>query len=124
MPTILVVDDEETIVELLRELLVEEGYLVTTATSTAATLPLVRGGHFDLILSDTMGSRPPDLFAWLGELRSATTDRVLIFSAYPPTSFSGWQEKGYAGVIGKPFDLDALLTTVARLTAKAADAGS
>lgn len=50
--TILVVDDEENICQLLRELLENEGYKVTTALSGKEGLARLKKEKFDLVLLD------------------------------------------------------------------------
>jgi two-component system phosphate regulon response regulator PhoB len=52
--TVLVVEDEESIVELLRYNLVKEGYAVTAAVSGEEGMTLARQRHPDLILLDLM----------------------------------------------------------------------
>ncbi len=37
---------------------------------------------------------------------------VLIFSAHPASAFDGYAERGFAGVISKPFYLNELLATI------------
>ncbi|HEU4649566.1 MAG TPA: sigma-54 dependent transcriptional regulator [Gemmatimonadales bacterium] len=51
-PTVLVVDDESGILDTLRILLRNEGFEVTTAQGGKAGLEQIRGGAFDIVLSD------------------------------------------------------------------------
>jgi CheY-like chemotaxis protein len=51
-PHILVVDDDEVAVELLREALVADGYHVTVATNGNDALDLVRTSPFRLLITD------------------------------------------------------------------------
>jgi CheY-like chemotaxis protein len=55
MPSILVVDDDEGVLECLDLLLKRAGYSVTTADSGEQALALTQAGHtFDLLLTDFM----------------------------------------------------------------------
>ncbi len=58
---ILVVDDEENILEILREFLENEGYAVRTAADGAQGLEAFRGGAFDLVITDL---NMPELSGW------------------------------------------------------------
>lgn len=76
--TILVVDDEVAVAELLADILREDGYGVAIARSGSDALDQIRGADFDLILSDL---RMPDLdgpamFAALAERRPELAARV------------------------------------------------
>ena len=54
MNKILIVEDDETIIELMRLCLVKNGYACTTATDGAVALELIEAQLFDLILLDIM----------------------------------------------------------------------
>ncbi|MEJ2204797.1 MAG: sigma-54 dependent transcriptional regulator [Gemmatimonadota bacterium] len=51
-PKVLTVDDEQVVCESIRRVLSEEGYEVSTSTSSRAGLELLRKEHFDLLLLD------------------------------------------------------------------------
>ena len=55
---ILVVDDEKSILLLLKEALTQWGYQVTTASSAVDALALLKNGIFDALISDI---RMPDM---------------------------------------------------------------
>jgi DNA-binding response OmpR family regulator len=52
--SVLVVDDSEFNLNLVRKILADEGYAITTASSGEEALELVLEQHFDLILLDIM----------------------------------------------------------------------
>jgi DNA-binding response OmpR family regulator len=52
MPKVLVVDDDETILKLIKMRLEVEGYVVGTASSAEAALELARAETFDVALLD------------------------------------------------------------------------
>ncbi len=112
---ILLIDDDEALRELVSEVLSEEGYAVETAGSIPTAHALLDRASYDLILSDTISADMGNSWLWLEQLRQSTTIPILIFSAYDASRFNHWQERGYAGVLTKPFDLDHLLAVVADL---------
>ena len=115
--TLLVIDDEQPILELLGEALTEEGLRVTLAPDLPAALAALDRDRFDLVLADSLAEFDPEfaLDQWpaLEAIKTgADTSRVVIFSAHPRQHFACWQERGFAGFIAKPFDLDELVETV------------
>lgn len=52
---------------------------------------------------------------WQEEVRAHTTAPVVIVSAHTASVFRGWQDRGFAGLLTKPFDLDMLVALVAAL---------
>jgi CheY-like chemotaxis protein len=110
-PSVLVVDDDDSIREVLSEVLRDEGYGVVCASNGAQALDELRNhGHPDLMLLDLM---MPVMSGWeLLELLQSSADlsriRVVIVSAM---SAPGPYEH-----LAKPIDLDRLLATVSRLT--------
>ena len=80
--TILVVDDEEIMREILETLLKREGYDVRVASSGAEGLDLARALPFDAALVDIM-MPGLDGFATLDELKRIDEDlAVIIITAY------------------------------------------
>ncbi len=112
---ILLIDDDDAIRELTSEVLSDEGYVVETADSIPAAHALLGQASYDLILSDTISSEMGNSWLWLEQLRQSTSVSILIFSAHDASRFNHWQERGYAGVLTKPFELDHLLALVADL---------
>lgn len=124
MTTVLVADDSETILLLLRTRLELAGYDVETAADgqevTERIDPDSDDGP-DLLLLDAMMPRKSGIDA-LRELREAGVDTpALIVSAHQnrddanaPTDLE------ISGYVTKPIDFDLLLGAVAELTAKAA----
>jgi len=54
VPVILVVDDEEPMVDLLTDILEDQGYAVITAHNGRVALQLAQEQHPDLVISDVM----------------------------------------------------------------------
>jgi len=115
--TILVVDDELDIVDVLSDLLTAEGYRVVTATNGREGLARLADAEArpDLVLLDRM---MPVVDG--AEMRRAMRADPLL-AAIPVVMMSAAegrrlsQELGCAAFLKKPFDLGSLLDTVARL---------
>jgi two-component system response regulator CpxR len=111
-PSILVVDDDDSIREVLAEVLREEGYDVACASNGEQALSEVREhGHPDLMLLDLM---MPVMSGWelLEQLQaSAELSRIPVVVVSAMNAPGAWEH------LAKPIELDRLLATVDRLTA-------
>jgi CheY-like chemotaxis protein len=119
MPTILVADDSETILLLMRTRLEMAGYTVETASDGQEVVELLAdGGEPDLLLLDAMMPRKSGIDA-LRELRAAGNEvPALIVSAHQnPGDADAPTDIEIDGYITKPIDFDLLLETIAALTA-------
>jgi DNA-binding NtrC family response regulator len=113
---ILVVDDEKSILLLLKEALTQWGYQVTTASSAVEGLELLKGGLFDAIISDI---RMPDMSGLdlLREIRKQDeTIEVVMMTGYP-TIASAVQalKEGAYDYLSKPLILDELRHLMSRM---------
>ena len=120
MTRILIADDSETILLLLRTRLEMEGYEVMTAADGEEVMALLEGSapenEPDLILLDAMMPRKSGIDV-LRELREAGRETpVLIVSAHQENTTIGEDGGMASGYIGKPIDFDLLLERVAELT--------
>jgi CheY-like chemotaxis protein len=115
---ILVVDDEAAIAEVLSELLEMAGYQVMVALNGDDALAVVGRDRPDLILTDVMmaGMDGPTLCCKLGENPSDRQIPVLFMSAV--RRVSAVNGCNMVGFIAKPFDIDLLLETIARVLEK------
>ena len=113
--TILLVEDEESLRELTRDLLVQGGYTVLTANSGPQTLEVVHAhqGNIHLLLSDVVlpGIRGPELASKVSASRPEV--KVLFMSGYTDYSVgaNGELEAGRF-FLSKPFTRNALLGKV------------
>src|SRR3989442_12998307 len=111
--TILVVDDEEIMREILETLLTREGYDVRVASSGAEGLELARSLPFDAAIVDIM---MPGLngIETLDELKRIDEDlAVLIITAYASVeSAISAMKNGAFDYITKPFKNDEVLVVV------------
>lgn len=119
MATILVADDSETILLLMRTRLEMAGYTVLTAADGQEVVDAVAGtGAPDLFLLDAMMPRKSGIDA-LRELRGAGHEApALIVSAHQnPGDADAPTDLAINAYITKPIDFDRLLETIAALTA-------
>ena len=113
-PTILIVDDEPSICELLYHWLTSEGHECVMASSAEMALELLTTDKFDLVLSDIMmpGMSGVDL---LGVVRSKHPGVAVIMATAVDdrkTAIMTLQLGAYGFVI-KPFDKNEILINVA-----------
>lgn len=111
--SILVIDDDETICSLFRDVLEDSGYKVTTVNNANEALKLVKTSDFDLIFLDLMlpEMNGADL---LGHIRAIKQDvPVTMITGYPESDLM-MQALGYGplGVIKKPFSAANILIAV------------
>ncbi len=121
MKTVLVADDEPTLLSLIAELLADEGYDVVTARDGREALELASRRAPDLILLDVMmprldGREALRLMRDRPELREVP---VAMMSA----GIREDQVPPGVALLPKPFDLDRLLALVARLVEPDTEAG-
>lgn len=116
MATILVVDDEFGISELLEALLTDEGHRVLTATNGRQALERMTEARPDLVISDLM-MPVMDGAALLHAMRERGDWREIPFvlmCALPELSIADRVE-GYDGFLRKPFRMDDVVRYVDRL---------
>src|SRR5499427_542940 len=111
--TILVVDDEEIMREILETLLTREGYDVRVASSGAEGLEMARALTFDAAIVDIM-MPGLDGIATLDELKRIDEDlAVIIITAYASVeSAISAMKAGAFDYITKPFKNDEVLVVV------------
>lgn len=115
MPTILVVDDKDSMRNMLAETLVEEGYRVDCAPDGRRALELVRNKSYDLVLTDL---KMPDVdgLEVLGGVKESDSDTsVIVMTAYGTIEDAvAAMKKGAYDFITKPFDTDHLCVLISR----------
>ena len=111
---ILIVDDQETNVALLEQLLADNGYTAVTSTMLPAEVcALHRKEPYDLILLD-LQMPVMDGFAVMEGLKTNTTDAylpVIVLTAQPGHKLRALQA-GAKDFISKPFDLVEVKTRI------------
>lgn len=114
MKTVLIVDDDFAITEVVREILAIEGYATLTAGDGREALAQLDGARPDLVLLDLM---MPVLDGWqmLEAMRAEPARRgvpVVVMSAVAPREAA----PPCIAVLQKPFPLDSLVEIVRRVT--------
>jgi len=113
---ILVVDDEKSILLLLKEALTQWGYEVTCAASAVEALELLKNGLFDALISDV---RMPDMTGLdlLREIRKQDESIEVVMMTGYPTIASAVQalKEGAYDYLSKPLILDELRHLMARM---------
>ena len=115
--TILVVDDEAAIREVIATVLEEEGYTVITAASGEAALAMLNECTPALIMLDM---RMPVMDGWefAEQLRlQCDHDVPLLVMTAAVDAVERADQVGAAATLSKPFDLDELLRLVASVVA-------
>ena len=120
---ILVVDDEFSIVESLREILTWEGYEVETAPNGRAALEAVARTRPHIVLLDIMMPLL-DGVATLRALRADPATRALpvVLMSAAPLRLNA-EQAGFQAALRKPFDAATLLRTLRGLRAAAVERG-
>jgi CheY-like chemotaxis protein len=116
---VLVVDDEPLLRDLLAAFLSSEGYEVAVAANGRAMLEVVARERPDLVLMDVMmpGLDGREAFRLMQAQSDLQRIPVVMTSA---AVGEDRLDPGIAAFLPKPFDLDQLLETVARLVGPAA----
>jgi two-component system, OmpR family, response regulator VicR len=109
-PTILVVDDEPEILELLQEMLQDEGYTVLTAVNGLVALELLAQTRVAIVLTDYMMPRMNgiELCTRLRADPRTATMPIVLMSAAPPRDAADM----FTLVIQKPFTIDDILKQI------------
>jgi CheY-like chemotaxis protein len=117
MALVLIVDDDETIVEMLADLVIEAGHTAITAANGAAALALARARAPALIISDMM-MPVMDGYALLRAVRETPALRdtliVLMSAAFSPQR-SPPSDPPPDAYVAKPFHLGVMEGLLGRL---------
>jgi CheY-like chemotaxis protein len=111
--SLLIVDDEPDIIELLQAVLEDEGFTVLTASNGAAALYLVQHTTVALVLTDLMMPIVSGLELARRLRGNPATAKIplLLMSATVPQRI----EDLFAQVIPKPFSIDTVIDLVHQL---------
>lgn len=115
MPNILVVDDKDSMRNMLTETLVEEGYRVDLAESGRKAIDLVKNKSYDLVLTDLKMPEISgmDVLSEVKEIDNETS--VIVMTAYGTIEDAVLaMKKGAFDFITKPFDTEHLCVLVNR----------
>jgi len=118
---VLVCEDDQSIRELLVELLRRQGYVVDTARTGEEALRYIASGTYQVVLLDMMIAKP-DGFEIVERLRRDRPDvlaRTIIVTASPRAMKD--PPRGTGGFLAKPFDLMELAETIDRVVRRSGD---
>ena len=112
---ILVIDDDERLLELLKRFLEESGFRVTGASDTDQANSFMKGIHFDLLVIDIMMPGTTGI-EWLIELRKRTSVPAIFLTALGETEdrIEGLSA-GADDYLSKPFEPRELVLRIKRI---------
>ncbi len=119
LPTVLIVEDQQAIAELLLDVLTDSGFDAQRAPSAVDAAALARKIKADVVLLDVM---MPDRNGWdvLKDLRSeeSTVDTpvIIVSAVYDRAGLHALPAGGPIRFAAKPFDIADLVATVTELT--------
>jgi len=112
-PTVLVVDDDPNLREILHTVLAGEGYQVSTAADGEQALGRTEGGLIDIIVMDVMMPHLTGLQAcYTLRQRGDHTPVLLLSGRAAGSDRAAGLAAGANDYLTKPFDLDTLLAHV------------
>ncbi len=113
---ILVVDDEESIRDLLRLVLTEEGHWVITATGGEEAIEHLEAQRFDLVITDLVMPTVNGVEVLRAARRIDPDYPVIVITGYPSVeTVTELVRLGAGDYLTKPFNVDAVVATVAKL---------
>src|SRR6266851_166263 len=120
MKSILVVDDDEDIVEVLTDLFVGEGYRVVSAGNGDEALARLEKEIPDLLLTDSIMPvvDGPGFVQQVHALPEFRSIPVVLMSAWHGSGALSGRTDGVSAVLKKPFGLDELLAVIERRIGK------
>ena len=104
--------------EMLRELLTSEGYRVSLALDYGDALTMLGQGRWEIALVSSFSASGQNPAAWSGLRRlvaAAGPTPVVLLTGHPLPE-NDLYDLGLAGLLRKPYDVDLLLETVAKVS--------
>ena len=117
MTTILVLDDDQVILDLLRTVLTDAGYQTLVAQGLQQVAPDARP---DVVVTDLVplnAYQRDSALDWVASLRARFRGSPLVVVTAHGPAVAEWDRLGANAVIAKPFDVEALLATLDELLA-------
>ena len=112
--SILVIDDQTEIVELVVDFLRDEGYSVRGVTDGAAALATIEAQPPAMILLDMFMPHMSGVELWEYFQGQNMVDVPVVLMTASPSAAESLLARGATDYLAKPFDLDQLLACVAR----------
>ncbi|HEY9663077.1 MAG TPA: ATP-binding protein, partial [Allocoleopsis sp.] len=114
---VLIVDDEEDSLGILKALLEQEGAIVIAAISAQQALQVLEHSQIDVLISD-IGMPETDGYTLLRQIRSLPNEQLRMIPAIALTAYAGEQDRqqalaaGYQTHLSKPIESEALLAAL------------
>jgi DNA-binding NtrC family response regulator len=119
-PSVLVVDDEQTVCNSCKKILSQEGYKVDVALTGEEALGKVKGDGFDLVITDWKMPQIDGLEVARRIKKEKPNTAVIIITGYPSVDSSIEAiRSGIADYVPKPFTPDELTDAALRVLQKA-----
>ena len=116
-PRVLVVDDSEAMLEVLRRNLEAEAYVVLTAPGVAAALQILESTTVDLVVTDIRMPRVDGLDLVRHVMENLKDTEVMVITGHPDVSEAVSAMKyGASDYLTKPFTGEELVSAVRRAT--------
>jgi len=113
--TILIIDDEPTILAMLEGLLEDRGYVVQTAASAQEATKKIERFTFDLILTDMRMETPTAGYDVVRAAKATSYNPVVaILTAFPLPSMD-WRSAGADALFMKGDNVDTMIGHLQRL---------
>jgi CheY-like chemotaxis protein len=123
MRTILIVDDEWALAEVLSAILRDEGYATLIAGNGREAEALLKSERIDLVVADFLMPimDAPELVAWIKHEPALSNLPVIVMTSLPESAVRA-RIPDFAAYLQKPFMIDEIAEAVLRLL-PAAQAG-
>lgn len=117
MPSILVVEDKESMRKMLRETLAGEGYFVDEAPDGQEAFNKIHQNFYDVVLTDLKLPKKDGLEVLRLTKETSPQSQVILMTAYGTIDIAvAAMKEGALDFLTKPFDTEYLLTLVKRAT--------
>ncbi|MFB3816458.1 MAG: response regulator [Candidatus Methylomirabilales bacterium] len=114
-PSVLVVDDDAEMRELLLDVLRQDGYEVAEAKDGAEAVLALRARPFDVIVMDKNMPGPSGLDLLPGFRRVCPNSRIIMMTAFGDVpSYMEAVEKGAVEFLFKPFRMEEMKAAIAK----------
>jgi CheY-like chemotaxis protein len=118
---VLVVDDDRSVVTMMKIIFENYGYTVAIAYSASEARRALAGGRFDLVLTDMKMETSTAGFEVARTARMQSYNpAIVVLTAYPMLP-EAWREAGVDAVVTKPADISKLMTLVQKLVEERRD---
>jgi len=115
MPTVLIVEDKDSLARMLKETLESAGYGTAIAHDGQEGIRMIRESHYDLVLSDLKLPKKDGIEVLRAVKTGHPLTPVIMMTAFGTVEIAVTAMKeGAADFISKPFDTDHLLLLISR----------